>query len=60
MSPNNLASKKRSLGKAGKAAGRPAAGGVGVSLARPGSFGYIRGIESAEPSHEAACGPNHG
>jgi hypothetical protein len=59
MSPNNLASKKRSLGKAGKAAGAPAACGVGVSLARPGSFGYTRGVEPAEPSREAACERNH-
>ena len=60
MNPNNLASKKRSLGKTGKAAGSPAAGGVGVTLARPGSIGYIRGDEQAEPSNEASCGSNHG
>ena len=60
MNPNDPASKKRSLEKAGKAAGRPAACEGGVSLARPVSIGYIRGDEQADPSNEASCGPNHG
>jgi hypothetical protein len=60
MNPNDLASKKRSLEKAGKAAGSPAACEGGVSLARSVSIGYIRGDEQAEPSNDASCGSNHG
>jgi len=60
MNPNCPASKKRSLEKTGKVAGRPAAVGVGVTLARPGSIGYIRGDEQAEPSSDVSCRPDHG
>ena len=58
MNPNDLASKKRSLGKAGKAAGSPAACEGGVSLARSVSIGYIRRDERTEPSGEPACETN--